>query len=73
MNFKAKKRVILSDFEPFLTQKFAKRMFIRAILPYRAVANFAAFIKWTTLCGLMVKCPFLLTFLTDRHIINKRR
>ena len=30
----------LSDSEPFLTQKFAKKMFSRAILPYRAVANF---------------------------------
>ena len=39
MKFKAKKRVILSDFEPFLTLKFAKKMFSRAILPYRAVAN----------------------------------
>ena len=27
MKFKAKKRVILSDFEPFLTLKFAKKMF----------------------------------------------
>ena len=39
MKFKAKKRVILSDFEPFLTLKFAKKMFSRAMLPYRAVAN----------------------------------
>ena len=39
MKFKAKKRVILSDFEPFLTLKFAKKMFSRAILPYRAVAK----------------------------------
>ena len=49
MKFKAKKRVILSDFEPFLTLKFAKKMFSRAILPYRAVAKkstdfFSAFI-----------------------------
>ena len=42
MKFKAKKRVILSDFEPFLTLKFAKKMFSRAILPYRAVAKYAA-------------------------------
>ena len=27
------------DSEPFLTQKFAKKMFSRAILPYRAVAK----------------------------------
>ena len=39
MKFKAKKRVILSDFEPFLTLKFAKKMFSRAILPCRAVAK----------------------------------
>ena len=39
MKFKAKKRVILSDFEPFLTLKFAKKMFSRAILSCRAVAK----------------------------------
>ena len=43
MKFKAKKRVILSDFEPFLTLKFAKKMFSRAILPCRAVANAAKY------------------------------
>ena len=54
MKFKAKKRVILSDFEPFLTLKFAKKMFSRAMLPYRAVA------KATTLIGLRLLCTLLL-------------
>ena len=44
MKFKAKKRVILSDSEPFLTLKFAKKMFSRAILPYLAVAKVTAFL-----------------------------
>ena len=38
MKFKAKKRAILSDFEPFLTLKFAKNIFSKTTLPYRVVA-----------------------------------
>lgn len=46
MKFKAKKRAILSDFEPFLTQKFAKKMFNRAMLSYRVGALSAPMFKF---------------------------
>ena len=64
MNFKAKKRVILSDFETFLTQKFAKRMFIRAILPCRAVAKAGRLFKLPLYYNV---CYYLLLLILD-HI-----